>query len=184
MANTGDPEDTELDPPVPGDDEPEDLQDDALVEDEADRESEPDQPDAAALPAQPVQPEQPQRQPSRGERRFQTLNNELQEQRRRNDDLNRRLDSLLAAQPRPQQESPEARAQRMALLTPEERITAELTEAKQGFAREMAQVRFTAADGSDKASYQAKATVDSLYRKWEPQVEAELVTVRNQGMNV
>jgi len=193
MARQGDPEDDlELDPPVPDDQEPEDLQDDALVKDEADEQSESDITDASAQqrgsrePDQQDQPLEQQARPSRGERRFQTLSNELQEQRRQNEALNRRIDALLAGggQRQSQGETPEARAQRLALLTPEERITIELNDAKQGFARDLQSLRMATLDGNDRAAYQAKATVDPLYKKWSDQVEAELGTLRQQGMNV
>jgi hypothetical protein len=180
----GDPDDDlELDPPLPNEDEPEDLQDQELVEDEADEQSEPDQPDASQQQQEPER--QAREQPSRGDRRFQTMANELQEQRRRNDDLNRRLDALLAgqAQPRPQGETPEARAQRQSLMTPEERIREDMNLDRQNFANEIQQMRFATLDGNDRAAYQAKATVDPLYKKWETKVEAELATLRNQGMN-
>jgi len=125
-------------------------------------------------------------QPSRGESRQRALANELREARQREADLNRRLDTLIQGQarPQPQGETPDARAQRLALLTPEERITAELNEAKQGFAREMFQTRLQLADSSDRSAYQAKATVDPLYKKWEPKVEAELQELRKQNQNV
>ena len=181
----GDPEleDIDLDPPVQDGDETEDLQDQALVDDEAD---EPDK-ETGAEEAEPIAAQKPdqQQQPSRGESRHQRLANELREARQREADLNRRLDTLIAGQARPPQgETPEARAQRLALMSPEERITAELHDARQSFTREMQQMRFATQDGSDRAAFQAKATVDPLYKKWETQVEAELRTLREQNMNV
>jgi hypothetical protein len=167
-----------LDPTdAPDDNEPEDLEDEP-----GDPVDEPDQPaDEPDVEAQPGQ-----QQPSRGESRQRALANELKEARQREADLNRRLDLLLQGQqPRqPQGESPEARATRLALMSPEERITAELNDAKQGFAREMFQTRLQLQESSDKAAYQAKATVDPLYKKWEPKVEAELTELRKQGQNV
>jgi hypothetical protein len=182
----GDPEleDLELDPPVQDGDEPEDLQDQALVEDEADEPS-PQGDEVDGQDRQAAQRPEQQQQPSRGESRHQRLANELREARQREADLNRRLDTLIAGQARPPQgETPEARAQRLALMTPEERITAELHDARQSFTREMQQMRFATQDGSDRAAFQAKATVDPLYKKWETRVEAELRTLREQNMNV
>lgn len=183
MAKPGDPEDLEPpDPPLADEAEPEDLQDDALVEDEADEESEPDQPDASEQP-ETRQPEQPP--PSRRERRIEALTTSLAEERRQREELNRRLDAVLAGrqQASQPQESPEARAQRLALLTPEERITAELQDAKQSFALQMHQMQISNKDANDKAAFQAKATVDAYYKKWEPHVEAELAKLRNTGYN-
>jgi hypothetical protein len=181
----GDPEDLELDPPEQGDEDVE-QQDQEVVEDQADEQpAEQDEVDGEERQPDRQAGDQ-QRQPSRGESRQQKLANDLREARQREADLNRRLDLALAGrtpQP-PQGETPEARANRLALLDPEARIREELNEAKQGFAREMQVVRFTTQDGNDRAAFQAKATVDPLYKKWEPRVEAELTELRRQGQNV
>ena len=96
--------------------------DDSTVE--ADEEVAPDNPDEVAAPADDRQPPPRQPQPSRGERRFQALSGELAKERQAREEMARRLDAALAGQQRQQvQETPEARAQRLALLTPEERIT-------------------------------------------------------------
>jgi hypothetical protein len=178
----GDPEDdVDLEPQEDADVEQQDLE----VE-EQETEPEQDEVDAASQQQDRQEPGEQRQQPSRGEQRQQRLANELREARQRETDLNRRLDLALAARPQPTQqgESPEARAQRLALLTPEERITADLQETRQAFAREMQAVRFSTQDGSDRAAFQAKATVDPLYKKWEAKVEAELADLRSKGMNV
>lgn len=175
----GDPEvDLDIEPPEEGDDtEQQDLQ----VE-EQDDEPEGEEVDASQQQDGDRQ-EQRAQQPSRGDRRFQTLSNDLRAERERTAELKGRLDQLLATQPRPQQgETPEARAQRRALLTAEERINEDLLEARQIHARDMQQLQFTITDGNDRAAYSAKATVDPLFKKWEPKVEAELATLRSQGM--
>jgi len=183
LAQEGDPEDVvDLEPQEDADVEQQDLE----VE-EQETEPEQDEVDAAAAATQDRQePGEQRQQPTRGEQRQQRLANELREARQREADLNRRLDLALAARsPQPQQgESPEARAQRLALLTPEERITAELQEARREFSGELQRMRFSNQDGTDRAAFQAKATVDPLYKKWEPKVEAELTQLRQQGMNV
>ena len=174
----GEPEvDLDLDPPEDGDDtEQQDLQ----VEEQDD---EPEGEEVDASQPQEGDRQEQRQQPSRGERRFQTLSNDLQESRRREAELKARLDAMLATQPRQTQgETPEARAQRRALLTAEERITEDLREAEVKHSRDMQSIQFAVADGNDKAAFSAKATVDPLFRKWEPKVEAELVTLRNQGM--
>ena len=58
------------------------------------------------------------------------------------------MDLLLAGQarPQPQGETPDARAARLALLTPEERIREDLQVAQQTHAREMQGLRFTIQD--------------------------------------
>jgi hypothetical protein len=148
--------------------------------DEPDEPSDPSDADAAA--AAPGQPQQP----SRRDRRIETLTTSLAEERRHREELNRRLDALLSGQvQRPQPgESPETRAQRLALLTPEERMREDLQVATQGFAREMAATRFQTQDGNDRAAFEAKALVDPLFKKWAPRVETELQTLRQQNQNV
>lgn len=186
MAGKGDPEDLELDPPLPDENEPEDLQDQALVEDEADEESEPDEIDASKQQLDgDRQPEEPRQQPGRRDRRIEALTTSLAEERRQREELNRRLDAVLNGnQARQSQgESPEQRAQRLALLTPEERIREELNEAKTGFAQQLVRMEFTSRDGADRAAFQAKATVDPYYKDWEPKVEAKLQELRSQNMN-
>ena len=125
-----------------------------------------------------------ERQPSRRDRRIETLTHELGESRRRSDELNRRLDAMLVGQRQPQGETPEQRAQRMALLSPEERIQETLRESEVRHAREMQGLQFAILDGNDRAALEAKATVDPLYSKWKPKVETELVALRQQGQNV
>jgi hypothetical protein len=182
----GDPEDLELDPPEQGDEDVE-QQDQEVVEDQADEQpAEQDEVDGEERQPDRQAGDQ-QQQPSRRDRRIETLTTSLAEERRLREETNKRLDAILAGQQQsraPQGETPEARANRLALLDPEARIREELNEAKQGFAREMQVVRFTTQDGNDRAAFQAKATVDPLYKKWEPRVEAELTELRRQGQNV
>jgi len=187
MAGEADPpeDEVELEPPE-GD------ESDAVDQQVADEEADEQVPEGDEVDGEERQPEvaatdrTAERQPSRGESRQQRLANELKEARQRETELNRRLDALIAGQqPRPQLgETPEARAQRLALLTPEERITAELNEVKVGFALQLQQMQLNTVDSNDRASYQAKATVDPLYKKWEPKVEAELAQLRRQGQTV
>lgn len=180
MAVDGDPEDDiPLDPPE-NETEPE-------TEQEVETEEVDSEPEQGADDAEPgTQDRQASdRQPSRGERRHQVLSNELQEARKREADLNRRLDALLAGQTKqPSGESPEQRAQRLALLTPEERISETLRESEVNHRREMQGLQFAILDGNDRAAFEAKATVDTLYAKWKPKVEAELAELRAKGQNV
>ena len=43
---------------------------------------------------------------------------------------------------------------------------------------------FQLQDRGDKSAFEAKATVDPLYSKWAPKVEAELAAMRTKGQNV
>jgi hypothetical protein len=149
---------------------------------EPEAEPEPEVTEPESEPELHAEPEQP----SRRDRRIETLTTSLAEERRLREETNRRLDALLAGQQNrpPAGETPEARAQRLALLTPEERITAELHEARRDFSQQMQVVQFQSQDNSDRAAYEAKATVDPLYAKWRPKVETELAELRRQNMNV
>lgn len=179
----GDPEvDLDLDPPVDETEGEDHEEQDQQVEEQED---EPEGESTEEATGQDRQTGSEQRQQPRGNRQFGELRRGIRERDQQISDLNRRLDALIAGrtQPAPQGETPEARAQRMALLTPEERIREELQVAQQGFAREQQQLRFTVLDGNDRAAFEAKATVDPLYQKWKPKVEAELQVLRQQGMN-
>lgn len=152
---------------------------------EADEEVAPDNPDEVAAPADDRQPPPRQPQPSRGERRFQALSGELAKERQAREEMARRLDAALAGQQRQQvQETPEARAQRHALMTPEERMREDLQAATAVTQREMLAMRFQMQDNSDKTAFEAKAAVDKRYTKWKPEVERELQALRNQGQNI
>jgi hypothetical protein len=174
MAVDGDPDpDLELDP-VDIDPEPD-------PEPEPDPDPEPD-PEPEPEPGDPEPGEQ--RQPSRRDSRIETLTNSVKEERQRRVELERRLDGLVRQPQLPQGESPEQRAQRLALLTPEERITETLRESEARHAQELRGLQFSILDGNDRAAFEAKATVDPLFAKWKPRVETELATLRQQGQNV
>jgi hypothetical protein len=178
MAVDADPEDDlPLDPPEQETDQEEEQ------ETETEEQEEEDEPLAAQSEGDQQSGEQ--RPPSRRDQRIETLTTSIKEERQRRAELERRLDGLLAGQPRqPAGESPEQRAQRLALLTPEERITETLRESEQRHAGELRNLQFSIADGNDRAAFEAKATVDPLFAKWKPRVEAELTTLRHNGQNV
>lgn len=151
-----------------------------------------DEPDAAAAGDTGGEPAEPparstERQPTgRAERRITAQQEELRKRDQQIADLNKRLDTMLAAtsQPRQPQETPEQREQRLALLDPVERMRVEMHESQQVSQRQMQAMAFTLQDTSDKATYDAKALVDSLYAKWAPKVESELAALRAKGQNV
>jgi hypothetical protein len=83
-----------------------------------------------------------------------------------------------------QGETEEQRAARRALMTAEERISEDAREQTQSHRRDMAALSFQMQETSDKHSYEARATVDAIFRKWQPKVEEELANLRRQGQNV
>jgi hypothetical protein len=180
MAVDDEPEDDlPLDPPD------EEVEQDEQETDPEEAEGEPEEAEPEAAGEQDRQPGE-QRQPSRRDSRIETLTNSVKEERQRRAELERRLDSLLAGQVKQPSlgESQEQRAQRLALLTPEERITETLRESEQRHAVEMRTLQFSIADGNDRAAFEAKATVDPLYAKWKSRVDEELGKLRQQGQNV
>jgi hypothetical protein len=173
-------DDMSLDPPVEPDQDAE-APDDSMVE--ADEEAPPDHPDEGA--AQPPADQEPSRQPSRGERRFQTLTNELANERRQREEMTRRLDALLAGQQnKSAAETPETRAQRRALMTPEEQMREDLQIATGNIQREMQVLHFSTRDQNDKTAFEARAATDPRLSRRKDTVEAELLKLRQQGQNI
>lgn len=168
--------DAGTDPVDPG----EDVQDDQSDQDVDDDQS-------RAAQDQGGEDEQQQRQPSRSERRNQTLANRLRDSERRQADLERRLNESLSRQQQPsgpRQESIEEREARLAMLTPEERMQARMTDAEQRHGQQLFSLQMQIRDGQDRTSFEAKAFNDPLYKKWAPKVEAELAALRTQGQTV
>lgn len=171
--------DLELDPPE--DEQQDQEQDDEQQDQESEQESDADQQqDTQAQDRQ----QQDDRQPSRAQRRIQAQQDRQAELERQNAELSRRIDDLIRSQARPQGETPEQRTQRLALLTPEERIREDLADAERRHGQQLAGLQFQVLDRSDKAAFEAKATIDPLYAKWAPKVEAELAAMRTKGQNV
>jgi hypothetical protein len=80
-----------------------------------------------------------------------------------------------------QQETPEQREQRLALLDPIDRMREEMRESRSASERQMQLMQIGMADQSDKATFDAKALVDTLYQKWQPRVEAFVSEHRAKG---
>jgi len=179
MADPEDELDVEVDPPA----EP-DLEDEGLDTNEQGNET-PEQPDVAAQPQDQQQPEPEQtRQPSRGENRFQTLRNDNQRLNGELAETRRRLDELARQVTQPRGESPEQRAQRFALMTPQEQMAETLRESEQRHAQQMQGFQAQMLDQADRTQFQAKAAVDPLYAKWGPKVEGKLAELRARGNNI
>jgi hypothetical protein len=167
---------------LPGDPEPAEPDDDSP------------EPEDEPEPQEPVEPEdEPEPQDSalqrtvpRSESRIRTLVDENRRKDSELSDVRRRLDELTGRMnaPQIQQESPEQRATRLALMSPEERIREELRESTVQHQRDMRLMQFQLAESSDKASFEAKAANDPRYRKWAPRVEQELANLRARNQNV
>ena len=172
------------------DDEELELEPDPVEPEELDEPEEPTE--SAEGPKEPGEPAPEVReppvvaQPSRRDTRIQTLadearqaKQELAETRRRLDDLSRQM-----TQPRPPSESPEQRAARFALMTPQEQMSETLRESEQRTAVLVQQVQMQSSDAADRAAFQSRAVVDPLYAKWGPKVEGKLAELRARGTNL
>lgn len=97
-----------------------------------------------------------------------------QEERAHRERIEREFMEFRAAQQaRQQQPSPEQEAERLALMSPEERADYKLNKALNEIQRQNAMSQFQTADRSDKALYDAKATTDKVYAKYAEKVETE-----------
>lgn len=164
---------------------------DQPAEPEGDEPEEPDQPedqpeaDQPPLQTQDQVVETPQR-PSRRDNRIHSLTERIRERDTELSDVRRRLDELTRTvqQPRQQGESPEQRAQRRALLTPQEQMQEDLREAQTGFSQQIQGMQMQQAEFADRTAFQAQCAVNPLYAKYAPKVEGKLAELRTQGSNV
>lgn len=81
-------------------------------------------------------------------------------------------------------ESPEAEAQRMALMTTEERLDYKLAKAEALHNQRIQEMAYQHADATDKAEFRAGAAADKHRQKYIDKVETRLAEYRKQGMNV
>ena len=187
----GEDDDLDLEDDIPGpqnqngtsqDDEPED-QDEPQDDERGEQQEEGDEPDLAAQsrPQQQQEDQQERRPPSRGERRFAALTEQVRQRDRELAELRGRVEAFLQERSQPRGESPEQRAQRLSLLTPEERITETLREDRAAFQQQMGFMQFQMADQTDKASFEAKCAVDKVRAKYRDAVEDELAKARREG---
>ena len=87
-----------------------------------------------------------------------------------------------AQQARQQAEDPSREAERLAMMTPEERADYKLNNALNQIRREQALSAFKVQDETDKARFDAKAAADKIYAKYADRVEqARLKYMREQN---
>lgn len=78
-------------------------------------------------------------------------------------------------------ETPQEEAARLALMTVEERVDYKLNKAAENHRRELAAVQMSSADAADRASYQAKASLDPRFKRYETEVEQVLAATRRDN---
>jgi len=134
-----------------------------------------------------VQPAVPSRQ-RRSQSRWQAREKELAEVRRRAEEAETKAAQLAAQQQRAEAQRQQVlqaeREQRRAAMTPEERLSDELGEirAQINFQRDMD--TFHRNDAADKAQYDARASVNPIYKRHQTEVEKQLRTARANGWNI
>ncbi len=124
-------------------------------------------------------------QPSRAEARFQRLANETKAAReeaqaaRREAEELRRQTWQQSSQVTAQQEQ-----ERLALMLPHEQTAYQLNKMQQQFQTERAQDRAATAALMDKTAYDAKATINPVYKKFQEEVETRFEQHQRQGAPV
>lgn len=80
------------------------------------------------------------------------------------------------------QEQQQTQEQYLATLSPEERRSEELRLAIRQNQFQMKKMEFDLQDTTDRNGYKAKAALNDVYERYEPDVEKTLLTLREQGM--
>jgi len=171
---------------VGGDD---DILDDDLVEGDEEGDGEGDEPvleaeqDDDADDEGAGEPEPPK--PSRGEKRFQTLANELKAEREARARLERDMEAIRQERTQNNTRTSEAEeAERLAMMTLEERVEYKLNKALEQQTRTTRLMQFQAQDAQDKATFEGRYRAHPKYGAYCDEVEAELSKSRAAGVNV
>lgn len=175
----------DADPPADDDDPEAELDaDPALGEDDTDPPAEDDVDPPADDDTEPPAEDEPPQQ-SRAERRIAAQQTRLRDAEERAIRAEARLAEREAIQ-RPQQvqETAEAEAQRLALMTPEEQVVYKVDKALRASDQRNNAIVFQMQDTADKAAYDAKAVNDKRYAKYSDAVEKKLTEVRSKGQNI
>lgn len=171
---------------TPDDDLVVDLTDDEPVDDPVD---EPDADADADEPADPDAPDDPAAAaPSRRDTRIQSLSERNRQLAAEQARLTRELDQMRRSQPQPAYqppaETPAQRAERLALLSPEDRIRTELHESQQAFEQRQQQMLRTLQDQTDITSFESLAARNPLAAKMRDEVEQALQGARARGQDL
>ncbi len=121
--------------------------------------------------------------PQRGSRQFGELRAERRRLAEENARLTRQLDDV-RRQPIQPAETPQQKADRLAVLTPEERIREEMRESLDRNERNTQAVIFRLSDQSDKNAFDSEVERNPLARKLANRVEQELANIRTKGQDL
>jgi len=118
---------------------------------------------------------------SRGDRRIQKLAAELKERREKDELRDRELAELKARFQAPAAPDPELERQRLALMTPEDRMQHQLDMGLQQNRQMLAQMQAQQRDTQDRLTYEAAAVKDPRRAKLQAQVEQVYTEQLRQG---
>lgn len=129
--------------------------------------------------------EQPQVARSRSETRIQRLANETKQARDEAAALRRQMAELQQrAQAGNQQLTDQQERERLALMTPEERMDYRIDKMQRQTQQQIAHAQFSSMDVADKAAYDAKASIHPTYARYADDVDRRLQELRAQGQNI
>jgi hypothetical protein len=127
--------------------------------------------------------EPPARKPGRAERAVLEAKKAAREAVEAKTALEREIASMRAERAQPKQETEDQERARLQLMTTDERVTYMIEKAAKQNAHQIGLMRFESADRADKASYEAKATYDPRYKRFEADVVEQLAQARRAGLN-
>lgn len=122
---------------------------------------------------------------SRASRRIQALTDTARQAEERAQRAERRVQEFMDEQrARQEREDPAREQERLALMTPEERMEYRFNQAEQRHQRERAEDRARQANVADQTNYRMRAATNAIYRKYEDEVEKTHQDLRSQGQHV
>lgn len=127
---------------------------------------------------------QPRRE-SRASKRIQALTESARTAEERATRAERQVQEFLDNQRRMNTApDPRAEQERLALMTPDERIAYQFDQMRNEFRNERLASEARIADQNDRTAYSAKAATNAIYRKYEGEVERLHQDLRSKGQNV
>ena len=120
--------------------------------------------------------------PSRGETRIQRLANEAKAAREEAAEARREAAALRRSQEQASQHLTEQQErERLALMTPEERMGYVLDKSQRDTQRQLREMEFRTQNLTDKAAFDAKASIHPTYAKYQEPVEAKFQELLSKG---
>lgn len=121
--------------------------------------------------------------PSRQTLRVQNALKERDTERAEKERYRLELEELKRNAARPVQEDPAIEKARVDAMDPVDRVAYLADKQIKVLQAQIQGLGFQTQDGTDRASYEAKASVNPLYEKYKPEVEKRLQSMRSNGVN-